>query len=257
MSQEQSRERRVRTFDAIYLSPHLDDAAFSCGGQLHARAKRGEQVLVVNVFAGDIPEGAQLSPLAEELHGVWNLEQDMLLIRLEEDRRALEQLGVAFLHWEIPEALYRATDNQPLYPDTSALFGPPALTDDADGALRQALSSLPPTREVIAPLGAGRHVDHVLVHQTVREHYEPEHVYYYEDFPYASHFRVLGKALGSKRQWTQSVFELDEDDIAARVKAMACYESQVVTAFRDQQDLDGRVRAYIKKRGGERLWQRR
>lgn len=30
----------LSSYDALYLSPHLDDAALSCGGQLHGLAAR-------------------------------------------------------------------------------------------------------------------------------------------------------------------------------------------------------------------------
>ncbi|MFQ5421191.1 MAG: PIG-L family deacetylase, partial [Anaerolineae bacterium] len=59
-------------YDAIYLSPHLDDAALSCGGQIFTRTSAGESVLVVTVMAGDAPPGLS-SPIVEELHGRWQL----------------------------------------------------------------------------------------------------------------------------------------------------------------------------------------
>ncbi len=36
----------------IYLSPHYDDAALSCGGSIHKQATQQEPVAVITVFAG-------------------------------------------------------------------------------------------------------------------------------------------------------------------------------------------------------------
>ncbi|WP_446010685.1 PIG-L family deacetylase [Candidatus Electrothrix sp.] len=53
----------------IYLSPHYDDAALSCGGSIHMQAKQQEPVAVITVFAGapDLPNAA-LSKLAQAVH---------------------------------------------------------------------------------------------------------------------------------------------------------------------------------------------
>ncbi|MEZ4728018.1 MAG: PIG-L family deacetylase [Caldilineaceae bacterium] len=42
-------------YDAIYLSPHLDDVALSCGGQIFGATRTGQRVLIVTITAGDPP----------------------------------------------------------------------------------------------------------------------------------------------------------------------------------------------------------
>ena len=53
----------------IYLSPHYDDAALSCGGSIHKQTRQQEPVAVITVFAGtpDLPNSA-LSELAQAVH---------------------------------------------------------------------------------------------------------------------------------------------------------------------------------------------
>ena len=41
---------------ALALSPHLDDAAFSAGGTLHALARAGWRVVVATVFTRSVPD---------------------------------------------------------------------------------------------------------------------------------------------------------------------------------------------------------
>ncbi len=41
---------------ALALSPHLDDAAFSAGGTLHALGRAGWRVVVATIFTRSMPE---------------------------------------------------------------------------------------------------------------------------------------------------------------------------------------------------------
>jgi len=50
----------------IYISPHLDDVAFSSGGLVWEQSNAGEQVGIWTIFAGDPPVGP-LSDFAEKL----------------------------------------------------------------------------------------------------------------------------------------------------------------------------------------------
>jgi len=54
----------------IYLSPHLDDAALSCGGLLWEQSQAGDEVAVWSICAGDPPPG-RLSPFARSLQARW------------------------------------------------------------------------------------------------------------------------------------------------------------------------------------------
>ena len=44
-----------RHYDHVYVSPHFDDVAASCGGKILEQKDRGESVLVVTVFTGTAP----------------------------------------------------------------------------------------------------------------------------------------------------------------------------------------------------------
>ena len=57
-------------------------------------------------------------------------------------------------------------------------------------------------------------------------------------------------------RWQASIVELSEEALAARIEAIACYESQLSTFFRDHEDLVDSVSGYVRKVVGERLWRR-
>ena len=254
MTQDNSPNHAGESFDAVYLSPHLDDAALSCGGQLFKRCQGGERILVVTVFAASPGSDQPLSPLAEELHGVWNLEEDIVGIRRQEDLAAGQVLGVSVEHWGFLDALYRH-DEQPLYPEIRSLFTEVHSADDKLEAelgrrLKERFEGIP----IYAPLAAGNHVDHQLVRRAVAGIEGPPRPLFYEDFPYSRRRRVLSKALGSRRAWLPQTVALDEQDVQAKVRAIACYESQLVTVWGSQDEMERDVRRFSKRRKGERLW---
>ncbi|NTV35511.1 MAG: PIG-L family deacetylase, partial [Anaerolineaceae bacterium] len=71
----------------IFLSPHFDDAVFSCGGLIYEQVQQGDQVEIWTICAGDLPEG-QLSPFAEELHARWTTGRETISSRAAEDQLA-------------------------------------------------------------------------------------------------------------------------------------------------------------------------
>ena len=46
-------------YDALYLSPHADDAALACAGRLHAERARGERAVVLVLFDSDVAAAAE------------------------------------------------------------------------------------------------------------------------------------------------------------------------------------------------------
>ena len=248
-----------RAVDAIYLSPHADDAAFSCGAQIHARAARGERVLVVTVFAGPAPPAERLSSFAAHLHRLWGLEgEDVAAVRRAEDLCALEVLGAAGVALDLPDAIYRAAPGgEPLYPSFAALFRDPRQhEEDVAAALAAAFGALPSSPFVAAPLGIGGHVDHRLVHRAARETVPAPRLWLYEDYPYAESWRARRRAAAGLRGWDTRTDPLTGEDVAAKCRALRCYESQLGRSFRGDA-LERRVRRFVERRGGERLWQPR
>lgn len=248
----------------LVLSPHLDDAAFSCGGSIHARSRAGEKVLVVTLFTASSPPADELSPLARSLHRQWGIEGDVMAERRREDHEALARLGAELSHGELLEALYRTGPSGPLYTDVDSLFAAPAPTDDATvEAVAEELEvlfegRLHPEGDVLAPLGVGGHVDHLLVRRAAERVVPTERLWLYEDFPYARHEMVLRRSLGWQRwRWHSRTERIDELDLEARCRACADYASQWTTAFADREQLERSIRSFVRRRGGERLWRRR
>ena len=168
--------------DLLVFSPHLDDAACSCGGRITAAVRAGARVVVVTPFAGNPAAegqraGGTLSPFAS------------MSARREEDRRAMDRLGGIPLWMDIEEAIGRS----PRYRSFLALFGRIRRSDGALLTQLQAdlerLCRASPTAQLVFPLGVGGHVDHRILFEVSRRMMQAPtvagRVTYFEEIPYS------------------------------------------------------------------------
>jgi len=249
-------------WDALYLSPHLDDAVLSCGGQIELRVRRGERVLIVTLFTGE-PSADELPPLARKLHEIWDLSAAKVMsARRGEDRAAVAELGAELEHWPLVDAVYRRdpATGEPLYPSLKSLFGRPIAADDELlEEIAERFAPLAQVPEVFAPLGIGGHADHRLCRRAA-ERVFGERLELYEDFPYAEKRRhrwaALWRRYGLFGRRSSRAIELDVHALEARCRATACYTSQLDPLFGGREAMERRTRAYVRRRGGERLWRR-
>jgi LmbE family N-acetylglucosaminyl deacetylase len=250
----------------IYLSPHLDDVALSCGGTICAQVARGEAVAVITIFAGSPSNEAGLSGYARMHHERWQASappgvdfRDPAAARRVEDIRAWAAISraVQVVHLPLTDCIYRCDeDEQALYTNREAIFG---TVQDGDPAIA-ALASVPPLpdgTELVAPLGVGYHVDHQIVQAAVKSWgIDAGQVRFYEDYPYAVEPGALRAALGDLAGWTCTTQPLDERTLAAKLGAVAQYESQISTFWQSIAEMAEALRGHAAQAGGERFWMR-
>ncbi len=252
-------------YQRIYLSPHLDDAALSCGGRIYQERQAGLSVLVLNIFAGDPPPAATETAFVAALHARWELDTNPVQARRAEDQRALALLDAAGLYWELPDCIYRRhpATGQFLYYTEKHLNGPVHPSEEGlVETVAQRLAALPLAAggHVYAPLTVGGHVDHRLVRQAAEAWGAPGgELVYYEDYPYAARPGTLAAILGDGN-WRDELLYLAEREMAAKIAAIACYDSQISTFFCGVDEMAQRLRAYAASVGGavgvgaERYW---
>ena len=224
-------------FDAIYLSPHLDDAVYSCGARLFSQIKAGQRVLVITFFTATPPD-ENLTEFTRELKTRWGDISDINALRRSEDLAAARLLGFTSLHLPFSDCVYRqgGQDNQALYPTVEHIFGE---IHPAEAELPARLCSLFqesvadwPNSTLFAPLAAGHHVDHLLVRLVAFAlQRRGATVCFYEDYPYSDKPAITQSALApfpaECRQPETITFA--EDALEAKVRAAACYKSQQST----------------------------
>jgi LmbE family N-acetylglucosaminyl deacetylase len=243
----------------------LDDVVLSCGALIHRQARAGQPPLVITLFSGQPPAGVELSDFAQLQHERWGTLEDVMGVRWSEDRAALAVLGADYLRLNYPDCIYRGRErsDEPVwyYPSEEALFGSVHPSEDGLPAeLAAVLSEFIPPGEGVrlyAPLTVGNHVDHQLT-------FAAAHILraqgwglrFYEDYPYVEREDALSAALAARgaEHWQPMLMTLDEDDVAAKIEAIACYESQLGVLFGGTEVFPDRVRDFVTSSGGERFW---
>ena len=239
----------------IYLSPHSDDAALSCGGRIHQQSLASQRPLVLTFFSGN-PSETAFSDFAQGQHQKWSLdEREAMALRRAEDQAALDVLGADGLYLDYLDCIYRLhpTTREPMYASEEGIFG---KVDPAEAGFPLALAdhvarlvgspAAPPT--LYAPLTAGHHVDHQLMRQAallLADRGFP--VAFYEDYPYAQKPDEIGRALETwpgQRPPEPRLFPLSQADLRARIRAIAEYGSQISTLFGTAEAMAAQVAAY-------------
>jgi LmbE family N-acetylglucosaminyl deacetylase len=255
----------------VYLSPHLDDVVLSCGGLIRQQVKAGQRPLVITLFAGQPPGDVELSAFAQSLHARWGHPEGLIAARWAEDQAALAVLGADYLRLNYADCIYRgrrqagrtgsSQDPGWYYASEQALFGPvhPAehgLPDELAATLNE-LVPIGDGLTLYAPLTVGNHVDHQLTYvAALILRTRGWRVCFYEDYPYASNQDALSAVLTARgiEQGQSSLIPLSEDDLAAKVQAIACYQSQLQVLFGGVEAMAALARDHISAVGGERLW---
>lgn len=244
-------------YDAIYLSPHLDDAALSCGGQIFQQTAVGQRVLIVTVMAA-IPPVNNFSAYAQELHGRWQLAHQAVEARQAEDQAACARLGADWLYGPLPDCIYRLdAHGRALYQDWAQITGDIHLAERPLVAeLGAWLAQLPPSRQIVAPLAVGNHVDHQLVRLAAQACFGAR-LWYYEDYPYTREAAALTAVLAATHggAWQSKTVPLSPAAIATKIEAIRAYGSQLSSFFEDDAALKEAIFAQATAVGGERLWQ--
>jgi LmbE family N-acetylglucosaminyl deacetylase len=247
-------------YDHIYLSPHLDDAALSCGGAIARHSAAGARVLVVTICTAPPPSEGPFSSFAEEQHRQWGLAADQVArTRLHEDSLAMEQLGADSLWVGMFDAIYRRPAD---YVSDATLFGTPAPDDPLLPSLRdfiRALHGRVPRATLYAPLGVGNHVDHQITYTAARAS-AGDSIAFYEDFPYVTKPGSLDQRLRALDEpFVTSTLDIDAT-LSRKIGAVAAYASQIATLFGDVDVMRRQIRDYAEELRpdigtyGERLW---
>lgn len=233
------------SYDYIYLSPHLDDAVLSCGGTIHCQSRQGLRSLVVSIFAGS-PKSNPITSFARELEQRWGAAGDAAALRRQEDLEAVQRVGAQALHLELLDCVYRtsASDGRPLYPSEESIFGPvheeeAALHIQVLEALQSALE--PSSRAtIVAPLGIGNHVDHVITRRAAMVlASQGRSVLFYEDMPYCLDWDGEAHTLLSLMPGAlqREIVYLSQADLKAKQEAVACYRSQLSTFWASAEEM--------------------
>ena len=199
----------------LAVSPHLDDAAFSAGGLLAARAAEGWAVTVATCFTGNVEHPTGFA-LACQLDKGLAADADNMALRRAEDEAACRELGATPVHLPFLEAPHRG------YASAAQLFAGRRADDDMVDRLAPALTELVADHDLIlGPLCLGDHVDHHVVRDALAR--VAPGALLWEDWPYADRAPAAGEPA--------MVEPLTPTTRARRIAACAAYRSQLGFQF--------------------------
>ena len=234
----------------VYVAPHPDDVALSCGGAV-AIAARDSAPLIVTLFVGQ-PDG-DIPAFAHHQHERWGVDADDVMVqRHAEDNCASRALGgsIESVWLDFLDAIYR----NPGYDSDETLFGALQETDlpliddiarkliELDGAI------------YVVPLAVGNHVDHQLTFRAGQRLASLGAVVWgYADVPYVFNGRTLTPRLATGAVRDVRVTYLDDDAFERKCAAIDCYTSQIPVIFRDHGNHRAALGEYHRQVGGGRM----
>ena len=223
---------------ALCISPHLDDAAFSCGGTLARLVAAGWAVHVATVFTASVPNPQGFALACQTDKGL-PPDADYMAIRRDEDTVACAALDV-MPHWlAFREAPHRG------YDDARSLFADVHAADDETwhevaATLRPLVDRLAPSL-LFAPQALGGHIDHRHVVRAVGALCKTARlddvlpVAWYRDTPYVLRDRAARPPM-PLHDWSAGALgahavPLDEHALLVRQTACAAYTTQLPFQF--------------------------
>jgi hypothetical protein len=240
----------------IYLSPHFDDAAFSCGGLAWEQAQTGDKASIWTVCTAK-PLTDKLSPFALELHTRWKSGQGPLEERKMEDLLSCLRLGVGSRHFNLLDCIYRRhpQTGEFLYDSEAALNGSLHSSEmDVVSWLQSKLKTyMTEDMTFVCPLALGNHVDHQITRLALEGLGCP--TWYYQDFPYILRCRDQADDL-EEHGWRSQVHPISEQGLRAWQDSVAVHTSQISTFWPSESEMRQSIADYLDWYGGVRLWKK-
>ncbi|HKZ42285.1 MAG TPA: PIG-L family deacetylase [Candidatus Hodarchaeales archaeon] len=210
----------------VVLSPHLDDAALSCGEHIFFWRKNGISVSVFTVFCRFT---APITDYAKTLlsQGDFSSIEAYSNIRRREDVSAMRFMDVSEKHLFHIDAAFRSFQRRPLYKDEGAVFSGSVSPHDRQLSfeLRREFATLIRTYDqVIIPFGIGSHIDHLLVRQCSEAVFPQRVIRYYLDYPYSSFLKRWN--ISNIKQLLRMRLLTSKIPTSKKADLLRCYASQ-------------------------------
>lgn len=235
----------------VILSPHLDDAALSCGGLLHA-LRQQVSTLVMSVCCGTarVVKADGSRPVSSRKGHV------SARTRRREDIAAMHSVDTHFVHLSFTDAIYRRSPltGRLIYRNERERWVAPRIDDLAHIeelylVLRRLCLDLGRIL-LVSPMGIGHHVDHHIAAQVALRMATTDagaELLFYEDFPYVADPSVgrgdqddPPKAL-SRLHLTPAQRFVVPVDVDAKMTLLQHYASQVQPLFGGDDGMRSRI----------------
>lgn len=222
----------------LFLSPHLDDVAFSCCAALIGHLCQGDQVQLATIFTGNVvdPRGFALRCQTSK-----NIAPDVdyMKLRRAEDDRFCEVVGLQNAsYWPLLEAPHRGYDSAP------ELFQGMRARDDVWRDIAARLRVWNRFDRVYCPQGLGDHVDHLQTIRAALAVFPPEKLWFYRDTPYAIREREAKPSALLPPVLEERNVVFDEAVLQRKIEGCCAYESQIGFQFGGSDEVGRELRSF-------------
>jgi len=238
--------KTLRPMRTLLISTHPDDVAYSIGATVLTKFF-SRPMMLVTIFTK-----STYAPFAKTSKNSKNVTK----LRRREDTRFAKAIGVTLHRFDFPDTTLRG------YPDLESIFYVPRgdldpVFPSVFNALKE-FFSLFPNAKIVAPLGVGNHVDHLIVSEIcvkIGKEQERELVFF-EDLPYSGWYsleevenriKLLNLHLHPKTLDVTKLFPV-------KLKNLNLYSSQVGKKELDAVELHARRLRLRSGMFAERLW---
>ena len=241
----------------IYISAHLDDAAYSCGGLIWEQVQSGKHVEIWTICAGQPSEDLPLGKQAKIAHQRWGTDIYTVNIRIKEDKKSCEILGAIPYHFDILDGIYRQLgDGSSLLKEARDFTDPmPSSQHILAKEISIKIKNKIETDEVFiyAPVSLGQHIDHQLTRAAV-DFLQIDKVFY-PDYPY---MRWASDELYNliPEGYVAKTNEISNVGLEKWIASIEAHESQFSDHFKDKKDVQDTMRAYRDQFQGVRVFKK-
>lgn len=206
----------------VFLSPHLDDIAFSLGGAVASFASFFELILL-NIFS--------------ETRYLYHKDPKNSLsaneIREAEDRAFSQRIGAKRITLGFPDTSVLKHTSQSEFITSFRDHRYTPVKKEIEKVLLKENPDI-----VFCPLGLGGHIDHRIVFHAIwyQEIKTQAQIYFYEDLPYTAHLDLLTveSIIQSKMdQKGRAIYFNITDFICQKEQGISLYKSQLETSLMD------------------------
>lgn len=234
----------------LFLSPHFDDAIYSCGGTIYDFTQQGDEVTILTLMAGEPTFPLPDTPVLKDNHTRWEVGDNPIIARKQEDVTSAKIVGATTLYADLADCIYRVVDGKALYATEQSLWKNIHPQDPAINRLHHL--ELPDFDILYAPLGVGEHVDHLIIRDWAWQLAQRQElsVKFYVEYPYLRHksavkqaYEVFPTVLESFKQ------QLSQAAMHHKIQAMAAYRSQIKSFWDNADEIADEVRQTFTQNG--------
>ena len=223
---------------ALFLSPHLDDVAFSCGAALRRFVDDGFDVELVTVFTASVANPTGFALKCQTDKGLAP-DVDYMKLRRAEDEKFCSILGVSKARYlDFVEAPHRGYNSAP------ELFAGAKDGDEIWKSLVDEFNQWPEPDVIFAPQGLGNHIDHLQVIRAVCERGWAPITRWYRDTPYAIREPDARPSELSPRGFVDESVAFDEAVLELKIRGCCAYQSQIGFQFGGPNEVARKLRAF-------------